>query len=97
MVSAKLFHNPAVEIILLGSSFLIVGITNFIGFVRHHKKYAPIVYMLLGFSLIISGHVSEQFTVEIIASVIGGLLIAYSIYVNTKAKQEVQKSSCCHE
>lgn len=96
MVSSKLFHNSTLEVILLGSSFLIVGITNFIGFVRHHQKYAPLVYMLLGFSLIISGHYSHNYLIEIIAAIAGGFLIAFSIYLNTKATHDSQEH-CCTE
>lgn len=96
LVSSKVFHNSTIDAVLLGSSFLIVGITNLIGFVRHHQKYAPLVYMLLGFSLILSGHSSHVFWLEIGASVIGGCLIAYSIFVNTKATHDA-KEDCCHQ
>lgn len=96
VVSSTVFHNPAIEIILLGSSFLIVGVTNLIGFIEHHKKYAPIAIMLLGFSLIISGHLTDNYLIEIFSSVLGGIFIGFSILFNSRAKHEVaQKDPCC--
>lgn len=94
VVSAKLAHNHTLEYLLIGSSFLIVGFTNFIGFIKHHKQYAPLVTMLLGFSFIISGHMAHTPVFELGAALIGGFLIAYSIYLNAKAKQAANQSNC---
>lgn len=95
MLSSTVSHNPAIEIILLGSSFLIVGIVNLIGFIKHHKTFAPLVYMLLGFSIILSGHLTHLELAEQLASIVGGVFIGLSIYANTKAKENNPKHSCC--
>lgn len=98
VVSAELFHNPAIEIILLGSSFLLIGITNLIGFIKHHKQFAPMVYMFLGFSLILSGHLTHNHGVEFGGALVGGLFLAYSIYLNNQAKKQkptCESNTCC--
>ncbi|MBX2846533.1 MAG: MerC domain-containing protein [Saprospiraceae bacterium] len=95
VMSSTVFANPAFEIILLALSFLITGAINIIGFMKHHKKYAPLATMLLGFSFIISGHVTHHHIAEAILATIGGLLLAYSIYLNRKKKQQASKVACC--
>ncbi len=93
IVGSEMIHNPALEILLLGSSFLLIGITNLIGFIRHHKRFAPLAYMFLGFSLILTGHLAEGFIYEILGALLGGSFLAFSLYINQKEKSKILKVS----
>ncbi len=94
IASSTLAHSHELELILLASSFIIVGFTNVVGFLNHHKQYKPIVYMLLGFSLVISGHVTDNTIVEIVLGFLGGGFVAYSIFCNRQATKAKQKHTC---
>lgn len=96
MASSTLAHSHEIEYILLSISFIIVGLTNLIGFLKHHKQYAPIVYMLLGFSLVLSGHATDQFILEILLSLVGGGFIAFSLFKNHQSKHQQSNCSCSH-
>jgi len=95
IVSSKMFHNPAIEVLLLGSSFFLIGITNLVGFINHHKQFAPMAFMFLGFSLIVSGHLSENLTLEILMALAGGVSLTYSLLLNRKAKNNTEAIQCC--
>lgn len=95
IVGSEMLHNPALEIILLGSSFLLIGITNLVGFIRHHKRFAPISYMFLGFSLLLTGHLADGLTYEIIGALLGGCFLAFSLYINQKEKTKSASTDCC--
>lgn len=94
IVSSKMIHNPAFESVLLGSSFFIVGLTNLIGFLQHHKKWQPIILMLLAISVILTGHFIHSAVSEIICSSIGGGLLAYSVYVNQQQRKIALNKQC---
>lgn len=91
VVSSNIFHNPAIESILLGSSFLIVGFTNVRNFKKYHQKYQPIAIMVFAMSIILIGHFIHSEIAETICSIIGGCLLAYSVYVDQQAKKVCSK------
>ncbi len=94
LASSTLAHSHELDLILIVSSFVIVGFTNLVGFIIHHKQYAPLVYMLLGFSLVVSGHVTEIYSLQLLLGILGGLFVAISIVLNKKAKDKKKQIDC---
>jgi len=94
-MSSTVFANPAIEVVLLAASFVITGAVNLRGFMKHHKKYAPLVIMLLGFSLILSGHAAHNTAGEAVFATLGGLMLAYSLFLNRRKKEQAGKPACC--
>lgn len=91
VVSSNIFQNPAIETFLLGSSFLIVGFNNINSFIKYHQNYKPIVIMAFAMCIILIGHFIHSELAETICSIIGGCLLAYSVYVNQLAKKFCSK------
>lgn len=94
VVSSEILHNHVIEFVLLGFSFSIVGYTNFIGLKKYHESWIPVLLMILAFLFIISGHILHSHILETVCSVIGGLLLAYSVYANQQQKKLAENRQC---
>jgi hypothetical protein len=84
LIGLGFLANPLVEwsMIILA---LILGVTSiFFSYFRTHKRILPLLLLLLGFAIIICGHIFITGWVESIVVPIGGFTIAIAHFVNFK-------------
>jgi hypothetical protein len=79
--------NPVFEIFMIILS-VIIGVSSLLPSYKQHKKIIPIAFLLLGFSMIFSGHfiVSEDF--ESVVTPLGAFIVAYSHLANWKLSEK---------
>ncbi len=64
---------------------MIIGISSLLpGYLKHHKKIAPIAFLLSGFTLIFIGHFLVRSRLEPVVTPIGALTVAFSHFLNWK-------------
>ena len=64
---------------------LLLGVSSiFMGYLRTHRRGLPLLLLLIGFALIILGHVYLQTWAEAIVVPAGGLIIALAHFLNYK-------------
>lgn len=84
LVGLGFLANPMVEwsMIILA---LILGVSSiFLSYFRTHKRVLPLLLLLLGFAIIICGHMFITGWVEGVVVPIGGFTIAIAHYINFK-------------
>jgi hypothetical protein len=85
LLGLEFLANPTVEMVMIGLS-LIIGIWSLTGSYPLHKKRAPMLVLLAGFSFIALGHFLFE-TAEAVLIPIGGFTIAAAHYLNWRGSR----------
>lgn len=84
LAGLKFLANPLFEwgMIMLA---LLLGVSSImLSFFRTHHRALPLILLITGFAIIISGHVYLRGWTEAIVVPIGGLTIAFAHFINFK-------------
>ncbi|TVR76962.1 MAG: MerC domain-containing protein [Chitinophagaceae bacterium] len=74
-----------VEIVMISFSIVIASYANVNSFINTHKNRKPLLWMVSGFLLIISVHIVHAHgPVSTVLSVLGALMVAWSLIYNQK-------------
>ena len=76
--------DPLYDVIFIGSSIFLAGISLVNGYRNHHRSLRPLAIASLGFTLIAFGHLYLQNILGDGMSVLGGFLVAMSHVLNYK-------------
>ena len=76
--------NPQVEFLVLGTSFVLACLSLIPNFLKRHRNPFPILMVIAGFSLILLNHDHGSLSWKVLVSVVGGLLIGLSHFLNLK-------------
>lgn len=82
LIGMEFLANPLMEIAMICLS-VIIGAWSLVRSYTRHKNLAPLLVLLIGFSLIASGHFFLE-TAEAILVPLGGFAIAAGHYLNWK-------------
>lgn len=84
LVGLGFLANPMVEWTMIILALVLGVLSIFLSYFRTHKRVLPLLLLLLGFAIIICGHIFITGWVESIVVPIGGLTIAAAHFVNFK-------------
>lgn len=76
--------NPVFEMGMIIVALLLGVSSIFLAYFRTHRKLLPLILLLIGFAIIILGHLFIKGWVEAIVVPVGGLTIAIAHFVNFK-------------
>lgn len=75
-------EHPFIEGSMLGIAVIVAFASILPSYFQKHQKLQPILLTVLGFAFIFWGRVTSIEIIEAIATVLGGLLVAFSHLVN---------------
>jgi hypothetical protein len=99
LFGVNLIENIWIEIVLLGSAFIIGGTTLWHGFNKHHHQPAPLIFFSSGMALFLLNQFIEFPFSEVVFIVPGVTAIIYAHLKNYKyynASKKCSSEHCMH-
>lgn len=82
MIGSQFTHNHIAEYILIGLGFLFSFSSALKSYLNIHRNISVIFSTILGFVMIISGHLFDNTSLEVTLSILGSVVVIYSLYRN---------------
>ncbi len=76
--------NPLIELGIILFSIIIGTASLLPGYLKHHKKISPVIFIVLGFMIILGGHLFVDESFEHIVTPFGAMLVAFAHILNWK-------------
>jgi hypothetical protein len=92
LIGLQFLANPWIEYSMIFLSFIIVSLALIHGYRKHHQKIAPMIMVIAGFLMILSGHISGHEITEAIVTPLGATVVALAHVLNWKYIKNSGKS-----
>jgi len=91
IIGLSFLAEPWLEYTIIACSVFIGVLSLGLSYLKHRQKTLPLLFMLIGFNLILTGHLLEEAFLGNLLTALGGFIIVVAYYKNWNFTKHCKK------